>query len=143
MDRVGPPPTFLTGVMARGAQPGKVCGMAESPILNEAPRVLRWEDETQYAANGIVSRTVARSGGSSLVLFGFDAGAQLTEHTTTRPAIVQILSGTCDFSLAGDVRRVVPGDVIYMPPNLPHALVAAEKFSMLLTLLAKPEASKA
>ncbi len=112
--------------------------MAEIPIFTDTPRVLRWEDETQYAANGIVSRTVARGGEGRLVLFGFDAGAQLTEHTSTRPAIVQILSGVCDFSLAGEVRRVVAGDVIYMPPNLPHALVAVEKFSMLLTLLPKP-----
>lgn len=124
--------------MARPSRLWQTARMAELPILRDTPRILRWEDETQYAANGVVSRTVARSGGASLVLFAFDEGTRLTEHTTTRPAIVQMLSGACDFSLGEEVRRVVAGDVIHMPANLPHALVAVERFSMLLTLLPKP-----
>ncbi len=111
--------------------------MAEKPIFTDTARVLRWEDETRFADNGIVSRTVAMEGDARLVLFGFDAGAQLTEHTTTRRAIVQILSGVCEFSLAGVPHTVKAGDVIHLPPNLPHALRAVEKFSMLLTLLPK------
>ncbi len=111
--------------------------MAENPIFTTSSRLLRWEDETRYAENGIVSRTVALAGDARLVLFGFDAGAQLTEHTTTRRAVVQILSGTCEFSLEGVPHLVRAGDVIHLPPGLPHAVRAVERFSMLLTLLPK------
>jgi quercetin dioxygenase-like cupin family protein len=69
-----------------------------------------------------------------VVLFGFAEGQELTEHTSTQSAIAQILSGECEFSLAGERHTVKTGDLIYLPPNLPHALRATTQFSMLLTL---------
>lgn len=111
--------------------------MAEHPLFSTDPAVTRWDDETRYVPNGIASRVVAAEGDTRLVLFGFDAGAELTEHTTTRRALVQILSGVCEFSLAGTPHLVRAGDILHLPPNLPHALRAVEKFSMLLTLFPK------
>ena len=69
-----------------------------------------------------------------LVLFGFAEGQELTEHTSTQSAIVQILSGECEFSLGGIAHPAKAGDLIYMPPNLRHAISATKQFSMLLTL---------
>jgi len=63
----------------------------------------------------------------------------LSEHTSTQHALIQILSGQCEFSLAGTPHPLKAGDVLYMPPNLPHAVKATEQFSMLLTLF-KPAA---
>jgi quercetin dioxygenase-like cupin family protein len=68
------------------------------------------------------------------VLFGFAEGQELTEHTSTQHAMVQILSGECEFTLAGKPHYVKAGDMIYMQPHLPHALKATKQFSMLLTL---------
>ncbi len=90
--------------------------------------------ETQYAANGIVSRTLLRTESTRTVLFGFAAGQELTEHTSTQHALVQILSGECEFSLAGKPHQLKAGDFLYMQPNLPHAVRATQQFSMLLTL---------
>jgi len=113
--------------------------MNERPIIeaNEA-KVLALSEETKFAANGIVSRTLLRTERLRVVLFGFAEGQELTEHTSTQNAVVQILSGECEFSLAGKPHAVKAGDLIYMPPNLPHALTATTQFSMLLTL-SKPE----
>lgn len=94
-------------------------------------------EETKYAANGIVSRTVLRTPHSRVVLFGFAAGQELSEHTSTQHATVQVLSGQCDFQAAGQSYRMKAGDFLYLPPNTPHAVLATEDFSMLLTL-AKP-----
>ncbi len=69
-----------------------------------------------------------------IVLFGFAEGQELTEHTSTQHAIVQILTGECEFSLAGKPHILKAGDLVSMPPNLPHALRATRQFSMLLTL---------
>jgi quercetin dioxygenase-like cupin family protein len=68
------------------------------------------------------------------VLFGFAEGQELTEHTSTQHALIQILSGSCEFSLAGVPRHLKTGDLVYMPPHLPYAVKATEQFSMLLTL---------
>jgi quercetin dioxygenase-like cupin family protein len=113
--------------------------MNEQPIIDaSAEKVIALADETKFAANGIVSRTLLRTPNSRVVLFGFAEGQELTEHTSTQNAVVQILSGECEFSLGGKPRAVKAGDLIYMPPNLPHALKATTRFSMLLTL-SKPE----
>jgi len=62
----------------------------------------------------------------------------LTEHTSTQHAVIQILSGECEFSLAGKLHTLKAGDLLYMPPNLPHSVRAITQFSMLLTF-SKPE----
>lgn len=109
--------------------------MAESPVIDvTAAKVLSLHQETQYADHGIVSRTLLRTATSRVVLFGFAVGQELTEHTSTQHALVQVLSGECEFSLAGKPQALKSGDFLYMPPNLPHALKAITQFSMLLTL---------
>ncbi len=97
--------------------------------------ILSLAKETQFAPNGIVSRTLLRTPTARVVLFGFAEGQELTEHTSTQQALVEILSGECEFSLGGKPHLVKAGDFLHMPPNLPHAVKATKQFSMLLTLI--------
>lgn len=109
--------------------------MNEQPLIDpKQEKILSLADETRFAPNGIVSRTLLRTPNSRMVLFGFAEGQELTEHTSTQHATVQMLSGECEFSLAGKPHNLKAGDVVYMPPNLPHAVRATKQFSMLLTL---------
>ncbi len=113
--------------------------MNEKPLIDSGREcVLSLAAETQFAPNGIVSRTLLRTPNSRTVLFGFSEGQELTEHTSTQYAWVQILSGECEFVLAGRPHHLKRDDLLYMPPNLPHAVKATKQFSMLLTLT-KPE----
>ncbi|HLH54692.1 MAG TPA: cupin domain-containing protein [Verrucomicrobiae bacterium] len=98
------------------------------------------DNETKFAANGIVSRTVLNTGACRVVLFGFAEGQELTEHTSTQHALVQILSGECESSLSGKPHALKTGDIVYLQPNEPHAVKATKQFSMLLTLC-RPEAA--
>ena len=109
--------------------------MNERPLIDSGlEKVVSLPAETQFAPNGIVSRTLLRTANSRIVLFGFAQGQELTEQTSTQHAVIQILSGECEFSLAGKPRQLKAGDLLYMPPNLPHAVKATQQFSMLLTL---------
>jgi quercetin dioxygenase-like cupin family protein len=109
--------------------------MTEQPLIESGrEKILSLGAETQFAPNGIVSRTLLRTESSRTVLFGFAEGQELTEHTSTQHALIQILSGECEFSLAGTPHQLKTGDVLYMPPNLAHAVRATRQFSMLLTL---------
>jgi quercetin dioxygenase-like cupin family protein len=113
--------------------------MSEMPMIDPAnERVVSLAEETKFAANGIVSRTLLRTPNMRLVLFGFAAGQELTEHTSTQHAIIQVLSGECEFQLAGKPHALKAGDLLYMPPNMPHSVKASSQFSMMLTL-SKPE----
>ena len=109
--------------------------MSERPLIDSAAeKVISLADETRFAPNGIVSRTLMRTANSRVVLFGFTEGQELTEHTSTQSALIQILSGECEISLGGKPRVMKSGELLYMPPNLPHAVRATKQFSMLLTL---------
>ncbi len=110
--------------------------MNEQPLIGLAQaKIIALAGETKFAENGIVSRTLFRGTNGRVVLFGFAEGQELTEHTSTQQAIIQILSGECEFFLAGQPHHLKTGDMLYMPPNLPHAVKATKQFSMLLTLM--------
>ena len=109
--------------------------MSEQPLMDaKGEKIISLAKETQFAPNGIVSRTLLRAPNGRVVLFGFAEGQELTEHTSTQQALIEILSGECEFSLGGKPHALKAGDLVYMPPNLPHAVKATKQFSMLLTL---------
>lgn len=121
--------------------------MPESHLVNREPltqagdwKLISLADETQFASDGIVSKTLFSSGAQRVILFGFAAGQELSEHTSTSHALVQILSGTSEWTLRDETRTLKSGDLLYMPPGLRHSLRATEPFSMLLTLLPPNEA---
>jgi quercetin dioxygenase-like cupin family protein len=125
----------LTHVKSTGPPHRYLEGMNERPLIDaEREKILSLSAEAQYAPNGIVSRTLLRTANSRVVLFGFAEGQELTEHTSTQHAVIQILSGECEFYLAGQPNALKAGDLLYMPPHMAHAVKATTQFSMLLSL---------
>lgn len=98
-------------------------------------------EATQFSPSGIVSRALLSRPGLRVTLFGFAAGQELTEHASSSRAIIQILSGTSAWTVAGKPQVVAAGEVLHLPPGTPHAVRAEEPFSMLLTLVREPDAS--
>ena len=110
--------------------------MKEKPLIApDESRILDLVDETKFADNGIVSRTVLNTAHSRVILFGFAEGQELSEHTSTQHALVQILSGECDFGLDDQWHTLKAGAFLHMRPNQRHAVRAKQPFSMLLTLI--------
>ena len=106
------------------------------PLIDpRTSKVLKLADETRFVPKGIVSRTLLQTPLIRMVLFGFAKGQELTEHTSTQRALIQVLSGECEFFLSGKPRRLKAGDMLHMPPGEPHAVRATSQFSMLLTLI--------
>lgn len=91
--------------------------------------------EVEVPKDGILSRTVHAGEGLTLTLFGFDAGQELTEHTSTRAAIIEILDGQAEVVLDGDTHQLAGGAWIAMPPGMTHAIRAITPMRMALTLL--------
>ncbi|MBI3159512.1 MAG: cupin domain-containing protein [Chloroflexi bacterium] len=84
---------------------------------------------------GVISQTLANTDAFKATLFGFDAGQELTEHSTPQHALLQFLSGEFELTLAGEKITARTGDWLHMPPDLPHALVAKNKGKFLLVVL--------
>ena len=110
--------------------------MNELPLIaSDQTKVINLAEETKFADHGIVSRTILHTAHARVILFGFAAGQELSEHTSTRHALIQIVSGEGDFSLDGQWQTLEAGAFLHMPPNLRHAVRAKQPFSMLLTLI--------
>ena len=84
---------------------------------------------------GIASRVLARTTGGNLTLFAFDAGQELTEHTSPFDALVMVLEGSLMLVVGGSPIAATPGTIVRMPANVPHAVNASEPSRMLLMML--------
>lgn len=89
----------------------------------------------EYAPGAIVSRVIAKTPHGNVTLFAFDAGQELSEHTTPFHALVQILDGAARIAIGGVAHDVAAGSAIMMPAGIPHAVAAPVRFMMLLTML--------
>lgn len=87
------------------------------------------------SAAGITSRTLLKTTGGKTVLFAFDAGQELTEHTNPNHALIQVLNGSLQLTLGRRPETLAPGQLLHLPPQLPHAVRADEPTTFLLTLL--------
>lgn len=82
-----------------------------------------------------LSRTIYNDGQIKVVLFGFSPGQELSEHTASMPAIIQILEGDSKITIANNTINGQPGTWIHLPANQPHSIHAITKTVMLLTLI--------
>ena len=87
-------------------------------------------------SGAVVSKVIHRDDGLDVTVFAFDSGEGLTEHTASRPAILQLLEGRLRLTVDGDkVVDMAPGTWVHMSRGAPHALAALEPTLLLLTLL--------
>ncbi|MBC8031682.1 MAG: cupin domain-containing protein [Pyrinomonadaceae bacterium] len=89
----------------------------------------------QYQDGSIVSRVLLKNKGGTVTLFAFDHGEGLSEHTAPFDAFVFVVDGEAEVEIAGDVYRVKSGETITLPANISHAVRAATRFKMLLTMI--------
>jgi quercetin dioxygenase-like cupin family protein len=82
-----------------------------------------------------VSRTLVKAGKGNVTLFAFDAGQELSEHTTPFDALVQVVDGTAEITIGGEKLAVKAGETVLMPADVPHAVNARERFKMLLVMI--------
>jgi quercetin dioxygenase-like cupin family protein len=104
-------------------------------MVNDVPEVTRIVDLIAYQEGAVVSRVIVKRETGNVTLFAFDAGQELSEHTTPYDALVQVLDGEAMITIAGRPYRLGAGDMIVMPAHRPHAVKAASRFKMLLTMI--------
>ena len=91
--------------------------------------------QAEPPAQGILSRTIHNDEQLKAVVFGFDQGQELTEHTASKPAILQIIRGAATLTLGDDTIEAQAGAWIHMPAGLRHAVTARTPVVLLLLLL--------
>ncbi|MGL5965232.1 MAG: cupin domain-containing protein [Fusobacteriaceae bacterium] len=102
-------------------------------IKNE--EVLKLEDQIEIGENSVSSLVLAQKNGVGLTLFAFDKGESIGTHSAPGDAMVIVLMGKVEITIGDEVYILSEGETIVMPANIPHSLLALEKFKMLLTVV--------
>jgi quercetin dioxygenase-like cupin family protein len=92
-------------------------------------------DLIEYHTGSVVSRTIIDRKTGTVTLFSFDKDQGLSEHTAPFDALVFVIDGEAEVTLAGKSDILKTGEMIVMPANKPHALKAIERFKMLLIMV--------
>jgi quercetin dioxygenase-like cupin family protein len=92
------------------------------------------ESVIEFAQDGIVSKTVLKASDKEISLFCMSTGQMLSSHTSSYPAIIHVLRGKGEITLAKKKYEAKINDWFYMPANLPHALLSTDNLVFLLTL---------
>ena len=92
-------------------------------------------DLVNYQDGSIVSREIVKKPVGSVTVFAFDEGQGLSEHTAPFDALVHVLEGEVEITIAGKLHRLQSGEMILMPAQQPHALRAMQRFKMILTMI--------
>jgi quercetin dioxygenase-like cupin family protein len=106
----------------------------ETPLFSHS-QVMNFNDKVDYSTEGIVSKRVIQKDKGNVTLFAFDKGQKLSEHSAPFDAMVQVLEGKAEIMINRVAYELTAGQSIIMPANIPHAVNAAEKFKMLLTMI--------
>lgn len=60
----------------------------------------------------------------SLAFWEVEAGAKVPEHAHMNEQVMQVLEGKFEFTLDGIAKTYVPGDLVIIPPHVPHSGLA-------------------
>lgn len=93
------------------------------------------KDEISYQEGSVVSKQIIKKPNGNITLFAFDKDESLTEHTSPYEAVVFMVDGEMEIKVGGVPYNVKEGEIILLPPNVPHGLVALQKSKMLLTMI--------
>ena len=94
-------------------------------LLQEVPEVPQ---------DGILSRTIFKSERLSVVLFAFDAGQELSEHTSSYPAVLHFIQGEATVTLGEETVTAGAHTWVHMQPHLPHSILAQTPVILLLLM---------
>ncbi|SER72629.1 hypothetical protein SAMN05443377_107110 [Propionibacterium cyclohexanicum] len=117
---------------------GKDLSLGPAGVMTHLPDLASMVSVQEDAT---VSRTVLKADGARVVLFAFDAGQVLTEHTAAMPVLLVALDGRFTINGGGTSVELIPGGLIHFDTRLPHTVVAEEPSRLALIMLdnrAKP-----
>ena len=92
-------------------------------------------DLIDYQEGSVVSRTIMDKKTGTFTLFAFAEGQGLSEHTEPFDALVYLLDGEAEITIAGKPRRLKEGDMVIIPAHQLRALRATMKFKMILVVI--------
>ncbi|MDZ8052755.1 MAG: cupin domain-containing protein [Aulosira sp. ZfuVER01] len=108
-----------------------------STITTNQSCVIQLREQIEYPHSGVLSKVLIKDRVCQYTLFCLAATTEISEHTSTRNATVNVIEGRGLLTLSGKNIVLEPGILVFMPANAPHALQAEENLAFLLILSEK------
>ncbi|MFB8788765.1 MAG: cupin domain-containing protein [Potamolinea sp.] len=92
------------------------------------------QERIEYSTGGVLSKVLLKDNNCQYTLFCLATDTTISEHTSTRNAVINVIEGRGILTLEGEDIKLAQGIFVFMPANTPHALKAEENLAFLLTL---------
>ena len=86
----------------------------------------RWADIAPEPMNPLLTRQFVSGEKAMVARVMLKKGCIVPEHSHHNEQIVMILAGALEFIVAGESTVVRPGEILVIPPNVPHSAIALE-----------------
>ncbi|MBD2244312.1 cupin domain-containing protein [Nostoc sp. FACHB-888] len=106
-------------------------------ITNSPSFVTQLREQIEYPSAGVISKVLLKDNACQYTLFCLAVNTDISEHTSTRNATINVIEGKGLLTLPGENIALKPGIFVFMPANVLHALKAEENMTFLLTLSEK------
>lgn len=84
---------------------------------------------------GILSKKIFVNDKCQISVFAMPKNEAISEHTSTKAGIVQVITGKGKFILSGKEIEMIKGKIIYMKENEVHTIESDEDLVFTLTLI--------
>ncbi len=106
--------------------------MSQAPL---EPGILSLAGLVDYQEGSIVSRTLPGKPTGNVTLFAFDQGQGLSPHTSPFDALALAVEGEAEVTIMEERYSLAPGEVLFLPANQPHAVLAPQRCKVLLMMI--------
>jgi uncharacterized protein (DUF2249 family)/quercetin dioxygenase-like cupin family protein len=95
-------------------------------------RAAAWDTQNRHAAS------LVKEGPLNVLLMVLKPGAELGDHRTSGPIVVQVISGAVHFKAGADQVERRAGGLVFLKRDIVHSVIALEETTMLLTTVIGP-----
>jgi quercetin dioxygenase-like cupin family protein len=92
-------------------------------------------DDIAYQKGSVVSKSILKNDGGTVTLFAFDSKQELSKHSTPFDALFQCVEGFFSITIANETHSIKKDELILLPANIPHSVVAEESSKCLLIMI--------
>lgn len=101
----------------------------------DTSKVFDYKSLIEYKPGEVVEKMVTFVKGGGVELKAADAGTDIAEHNVPFEAVLYVLDGEAEVTIAGKVFNPHEGQLLVVPANAKHSLHANKRFTVLLSVI--------
>jgi len=98
-------------------------------------KAIDFDSLVSFSEGQIETKTLAQRKGVGLTALAFGKGEGVGPHTANGDALIYIHEGVATVTIGDETQEATKGQVVLMPANIPHQVVAKENMKMLLVVV--------